>query len=309
MIDENVSRRLSRRGLAVPSREGRPPTQPFRPHLKALVGLALTASIVVASVLAPWIAPHDPYAQTIERRLLPPAFQRGGSLGHLLGTDALGRDIFSRILWGSRVSLMVGLTSVVIAGSLGTTLGLVTGYYGGRIDAVLMRLLDVQLALPFLVLALMIVAIFGGGLVKVILILGLTGWVVYARIARGEVLTVKTREFIDAARALGVPSSLILRRHILPNIVHSVIVIAALEVGSMILAEASLSFLGLGVQPPTPSWGGMVADGRDYLATAWWVSTMPGVAIVLTVLGVTLLGDWVRDMMDPRQRWTFVRTL
>jgi len=271
---------------------------------KAVAGLALAATVLVMSLLAPQIAPHDPNEQTIDERLRPPAFQSGGTWTYPLGTDGLGRDLLSRIIYGSRISLLVGFVAVTISGALGTAAGLLSGYYGGVLDALTMRLLDVQLAIPFLVLSLMIVAVFGGGLLKIILVLGLTGWVFYARVVRGEVLALRAREFVESARAVGASPARILFRHVLPNVIHSAIVISTLEVGSMILAEASLSFLGLGVQPPTPSWGGMVADGRDYLATAWWVATMPGIAIILTVLGATLLGDWLRDIFDPRLQWT-----
>ncbi|MCL4459705.1 MAG: ABC transporter permease [Chloroflexi bacterium] len=264
----------------------------------ALLGLTIVLVVIASALLAGYLAPHDPTAQNLSKRLLPP-FWMSGNMEYLLGTDPLGRDILSRIIYGSRISLLVGLCSVAISGTIGVFLGLLSGYYGGRADSFIMRLADIQLGVPFLVLAIAVVAMLQPGLRNIIIVLGLTGWVLYGRIVRGEVLSVKEREFVEAARAIGAQNHRIIRLHILPNVSTSIIVVGTLQVAHMIIAEASLSFLGLGVQPPTPTWGGMVADGRDYLALAWWVSTVPGVAIFLTVLGINLLGDWLRDSLDP----------
>jgi peptide/nickel transport system permease protein len=225
-----------------------------------------------------------------------------GDWRHLLGTDHVGRDIFSRLMYGSRISLLVSVLAVLLAGGLGAPFGLVAGYYGGWFDTVAMRFADIQQAIPFLVLALALVAAFGNGLANVIAALGITGWVVYARVVRGEALSLRARQFVEAARAVGADDRRILWRHVWPNLQGGIVVVATLQISRMIIAEASLSFLGLGVDPQIPSWGRAVADGRDYLAFAWWVSTIPGLALMLTVLSVNVLGDWLRDRWDPRLR-------
>lgn len=264
-----------------------------------IFGLGVVLAVVILAAFAPLVAPMSPIEQDVTTRLLPPLAWSDRGL-HGLGTDALGRDILSRIIWGARISLIVGTASVAVAGSLGVILGLVAGYVGGGWGALIMRLADVQLAVPFLVLALAVVAAVGPSLANLVAVLGLTGWVLYARVIRSEVLSLKERDYVQAARALGAAGGRILFRHILPNALSSMIVVATLQVARMILFEASLSFLGVGVPPPTPTWGGMVADGRGYLTVAWWVSTLPGLALFLTVLGVTLLGDRLRDVLDPR---------
>jgi len=207
--------------------------------------------------------------------------------------------VLSRIIYGARVSLLVGFAAVAISGTLGVVLGLLAGFYGGAVDAVVMRLAEVQLAFPFILLAIAVVAFVGGGLVNVVLVLGLAGWMGYARVVRGQVLSAKEREYVHAARALGVDPLRLMRVHILPNVVGSAIVLGTFAVAATIIAESSLTFLGLGVEPTTPSWGSMLADGRAYLTSGWWVATFPGLAIVLTVLSVNLLGDWLRDYLDP----------
>jgi ABC-type dipeptide/oligopeptide/nickel transport system permease subunit len=265
----------------------------------ALVGIVALILIVFCALAAPLIAPHDPQAQDITLRLHPPAWQARGNWSYPLGNDALGRDVLSRVIYGARISLLVGIAAVVVQGFLGTALGLLAGFYGGKIDSIIMRITDVQYALPFLVLALAVMAVLGPSLRNVILVLGITGWVYYARIVRAEVLSVRQREFIEAATAIGATGPRLMIRHVLPNVTASIIVIASLQVARMIISEASLSFLGMGIPPEIPSWGGMVAEGRSYVATAWWVSAFSGAAILITVMSVNLVGDWLRDELDP----------
>ena len=243
------------------------------------------------------ISPVDPNAQEITQRLLPP-----GTAGHLFGTDALGRDILSRLIYGSRVSLTVGLSAVGISSLIGVTMGMLGGFYRGWIDALLSWFSNVQLSFPFILLAIAIVAVLGSGLRNVILVLGITGWVVYARIARGDVLGAREQDYVIAARSLGASDVRLMFRHILPNILPPLIVVGTFEVARMIVSEAALSFLGLGVEPQVVSWGSMLADGRQYLHVAWWLATLPGLAIMVTVLGINLLGDWLRDELDPRRK-------
>lgn len=267
----------------------------------AVFGVAVVLIALVIVVFAPIVAPMDPTDQDLATRLLPP-FSASGRGFHILGTDPLGRDIASRVIYGGRISVLVGLAAVVVAGSIGVTLGLIAGYAGGRWSAVIMRIADVQLALPFMVLALALVAAVGPSLLNLVIVLGVTGWVLYARVVRAEALSLREREFVLAARAVGVRPAAIVIRHILPNAASSIIVMASLQMSRMMLFEASLSFLGVGVPPPTPTWGNMISDGRGYLAVAWWVSSMPGLALFVTVLGVTLVGDRLRDVLDPRLR-------
>jgi peptide/nickel transport system permease protein len=266
----------------------------------ALGGLIILFMVIASAILAPYLVPHDPIAQDINNRLKPPVWDPKGSWEHLLGTDQLGRDILSRLIYGSRISLIVGLSAVLISGTIGILIGLIAGYYGGWLDDIFMRLADIQLAFPFILLSIAVIAVLGPSLRNIIIILGITGWVVYARVIRAEVLSVRELEFIQAVHALGGQNLRILFRHILPNVISPGIVIATLEVARMIILESALSFLGLGVQPPTPTWGGMLNDGRQYLYNAWWLATFPGLAIMLTVLGINLLGDWIRDTLDPR---------
>ncbi|WP_240033930.1 ABC transporter permease [Planococcus salinus] len=266
------------------------------------VGLVIVLFVFLVAVLAPVLAPHDPAAINAANMLKPPFWMEGGSTAHLLGTDNLGRDILSRIIYGSQISLLVGITSVVVAGIIGVTVGLIAGYYGGFIDNALMRLVDSFLAIPTILFALVILSVFGPSVITLIFVLGATNWVNYARLVRGEVLTIKERDFVRAAHSIGVKSNKIITRHLLPNVISSFIVISTLSVATTIILEASLSFLGLGVQPPTVSWGSILSDGRDYLATSWWLATFPGVAITITVLGIIFLGDWLRDVLDPRSK-------
>ncbi len=266
----------------------------------AVFGSMIVFAVAFCALGAPFLALHDPNDQSLRRRLIPPAWEGKGTWEYPLGTDHLGRDIFSRAIYGSRVSLTVGFSAVLISGTLGALLGLIAGYYGGKIEAIIMRLVDIQLAFPFILLAISVVAVVGAGLKNVIIVLGIAGWMVYARMVRGEVLSVKEREFVVAAKAVGVRDSLILLRHILPNVLTPVIVVATFSVANVIILEAALSFLGVGVEPAIPTWGGMLADGREYISTAWWLATFPGLAIMFTVLGINLIGDWLRDILDPR---------
>lgn len=266
-----------------------------------IFGLLLVGLVIFMALFGAKVSPHDATEHDLRSRFKPPGFV-GNNGVHALGTDQLGRDILSRAIVGSRVSVVVGLTSVVIAGTIGVLYGLVAGFVGGTVDAVLMRVADAFLGIPFIILVIAVSGVVGAGLTTLILILGLTGWVTYARVVRAEVMVVRELEFITAARVIGQSSVKIMLKHIMPNVMASVIVLAALQVGTTILAESSLSFLGLGVQPPTITWGLMLADGRQYLGSAWWMSTFPGIAITLAVLGVVFVGDWLRDVLDPHLR-------
>jgi peptide/nickel transport system permease protein len=266
------------------------------------LGAVILVVMVLSSVFAPVVAPHDPLQAEITKRLRPPAWRDKGTAENLLGSDQLGRDVLSRTIYGSRVSLMVGTIAVLISGILGVVLGMVSAFQGGRLDALIMRIADVQLAFPFILLAIAVVAVVGGGLLNVILILGVTGWVGYARVVRSQVLSIKEKEYVEAARALGSRSLVLIFRQILPNVMTPVIVLATFNVASYMVAEASLTFLGLGVQPSIPSWGIMLADGREYMRAGWWMAVFPGLALMLTVLSINLVGDWLREYLDPRLR-------
>ena len=268
-------------------------------HWTAVFGLLLLSLVILSALFSSLLAPFDPLEQALEKRLQPPAWAGGTSL-HILGTDQLGRDILSRIIYGARVSLMVGIVSVGMAGVTGTLLGIISGVYGGLVDRIIMRLADIQLALPFILFALAVMAVLGPGLRNVVLVLGITGWVIYGRVIRSETLALREKEFVEASRALGHGKLTIMVRHIVPNILPTAIVLGTLQIANMIIAESSLSFLGLGVEPDIPTWGSMLADGRGYISSAWWVATFPGLAIMMTVLGINLLGDYLRDTLDPR---------
>ncbi len=266
----------------------------------ALFGLAVVLIVVGAALLAPLIAPFDPLEQDITQRLRAPGWQDASGKVHPLGTDHLGRDLLARVIYGTRIALLVGCAAVAISGVLGMTIGLISGYFGGRIDDLFMRLADIQLAFPFILLAIAVIGVLGPSLQNIIIVIGVSSWVVYARVVRAEVLSLREREFVQAAIALGSRDGRVLVRHILPNAFTPWLVVATLDMARVIVVESALSFLGLGVQPPTPTWGGMLADGRVYLTTAWWLATFPGLAILVTVLGINLLGDGLRDMLDPR---------
>jgi peptide/nickel transport system permease protein len=267
----------------------------------AVSGLAVLvlAAIVVAAVSAEWIAPYGANEQDITQRLRPPDLR-----GHLLGTDEVGRDILSRLFHGARVSLLIGVIAVAVSCPIGVLVGLVAGYVGRRTDDVLMRVTDIQLAIPTILLAIAVVGVLGPGVRNVVITLSVTGWTLYARLVRGEALGVKGRDFVVAARAAGASDARIMFRHVLPNVLTPVIVVAVFAVANMIILEATLSFLGLGVEPSVVTWGRMLNAGRLYLSTAWWLTAFPGLAIFLTVLAVNLLGDHLRDWLDPRLRNT-----
>jgi len=266
----------------------------------ALFGLAVVVAVVLAAVFAAWLTPFDPLEQDINQRLKEPGWRNAAGQVHPLGTDHLGRDILARVIFGARIALVVGLSAVLISGVLGMMIGLIAGYFGGKVDDFFMRLADIQLAFPFILLAIAVIGVLGPSLRNIIIVIGVSSWVVYARVVRGEVLSIRERDFVQAAIALGSRDGRILLRHVLPNAFTPWLVVATLDMARVIVIESALSFLGLGVQPPTPTWGGMLADGRVYLSTAWWLATFPGLAILVTVLGINLLGDGLRDTLDPR---------
>lgn len=265
-----------------------------------MAAMVILAVVVLTAVLAPLLAPDDPQGQDLLGRLAPPSWASGGDSAHLLGTDHLGRDVLSRLIYGSRVSLLVGVSAALLAGVIGATVGLFSGYYGGWLDRVLMRLADVQLAFPSILLALAVVAFLGSGLWIVIVVLGITGWVSYARVVRSEVISLKTRDFVTEAHAIGVGHLTIIRRHLLRNVTAPLATIATLNVASAIVAESALSFLGLGVPSDVPTWGSMLADGQLYLGTSWWIAVFPGLALMLTSLAINITGDAIRDATDPK---------
>ncbi len=263
------------------------------------LGLIIVFVVVVIAIFAPQLAPHDPNAMDPVHLLLPPCWAEAGNTDFILGTDNLGRDLLSRIIYGSRVSLLVGILAVVLAGLIGVPCGLISGYYGGIIDGVLMRLADSFLSIPKVLLALVVLSIVKPGVLTLVVVIGVTNWTAFARLIRGETMALKEREFVKASKVIGTGNITIMGRHILPNVVSSFIVVSTLYVAQTIILEASLSFLGLGIQPPTISWGGILSDGRNYLASHWWITTFPGLAITITVLGIMFLGNWLRDVLDP----------
>ena len=277
-------------------------TSRFWRSRRAVFGLSFLLIISALTLLAPVIAPYPNIEQDPSRTQLPPFSTSESGTYHILGTDALGRDLLSRMMFGGRVSLLVGVTVVSVAALLGVPLGLISGFFGKWSDALIMRVADVQLAVPFILLAIAIMAILGTGLVNVIFVLGISSWVGYARIVRGSVLSLRAQPFIEAARCTGMTDGRLVVAHLLPNVWTPVLVLATQGVGGAILAESSLTFLGLGISPLIPTWGAMIADGRNYLTTAWWISTMPGVVLTTTVLAIYFLGDGLRDVLDPRLR-------
>ena len=264
------------------------------------VGFVLALGVVAAA--APWLAPHDPTRQSLRARLVAPTLEAADGRAHVLGTDHLGRDVLSRMIVGSRVSLLVGFAAVLVGGLVGSGLGLLAGFRGGWTDTAIMTVADAQLAFPFILLAIGIIAVLGPSFTTLVVVIGLSGWVSYARILRSQVLGLRSREFVDAIHALGGSALRIIAKHVLPNVLSSLVVIATLELARAIVLEATLSFLGLGIQPPTPSWGGMVQEGREYLDSAWWISTFPGLVLMVTSIVVSRTGDWLRDLLDPTLR-------
>jgi peptide/nickel transport system permease protein len=267
-----------------------------------VAGGVFVLALALTALAAPWLAPQDPLRQTLRARLVGPTLQASDGKAHVLGTDHLGRDVLSRVIWGSRVSLLVGFSAVLVGGLLGASLGILAGYRGGFTDSVIMTIADAQLAFPFILLAIGIIAVLGPSFPTLIAVIGLSGWVGYARVLRSQVLVLRSREFVDAIQALGGSVARVIVRHILPNVLSSLVVVATLELARAIVLEATLSFLGLGIQPPTPSWGVMVQEGREYLDSAWWISTFPGLVLMLTSLAVSRTGDWLRDLLDPTLR-------
>ena len=262
----------------------------------------IIAVMVVVAVFAPLIAPHSPTEQSLPDKLKPPAWQQGGSATHLLGTDLLGRDLFSRLVYGARVSLTVAAFALLSGGLIGLAVGIIAGYLGGRIDSILMRVVDATLTFPTILIALLLAVSLGAGLRTIVIAITVIIWARFARVVRGEVLGVRARDFVSLARVHGCSGLRIMLVHIVPNVMNTFMVLLTLHIGFVIIVEASLSFLGAGIPPPTPSWGQMVADGRSHIASAWWLAVMPGAAIMLVVLAFNLFGDWLRDWLDPRLR-------
>jgi len=266
------------------------------------VGAAIVGLVIVAAVAAPLLAVTDPIEQDLSVALKPPFWLEDGSLSHPLGTDHLGRDVYSRLVYGAQISLTISVLAALLGAAVGVAAGLAAGYLGGRVDMVIMRIVDLNLAFPLILLALAVVALLGANLRNLVIVMAITTWMIYARVVRGVSLTLREQEFIQAVRALGASDARIIVRHILPNVAAPILVIWTLEVARVILMESALSFLGLGVPPPTPTWGRMLAEGRDYLTMASWIAVFPGLAIMVTVLGINFLGDGLRDLLDPRLR-------
>lgn len=258
--------------------------------------------LVLPGLFAPYLAPHNPIRGSLRARLKPPVWVPGGTITHPLGTDKVGRDILSRIIYGARISLAVSLVAILVSGAIGTALGLMAGYFGGRPDALIMRLVDISLGLPVILLALVFVAAMGASFGTVVAVTAVLLWARYARQVRGETLSIRERDFIARARVAGASHVRIMLRYIFPNVVNTLTVLATLQIGAVILLESALSFLGAGIPRPTPTWGSMIADGRDLIVVAWWIALFPGLAIMLTVLSLNLLGDWLRDHLDPKLR-------
>jgi peptide/nickel transport system permease protein len=267
-----------------------------------IIPLVIIVAFVSTAVLADVLTSHSPVKVSLPKRLRPPAWVDGGSWTHPFGTDTLGRDILTRLIYGARVSLLVAALTLILGGGLGVALGLLAGYHGGRLESIIMRAADITMAFPIILFAILLVSILGGGLLNVVISVAIVLWARYARVVRGEVLAIMQRDFIARARINGCSSLRIILIHLFPNVLNTLMVLLSLQVGWLIIVESSLSFLGAGVPPPTPTWGAMIADGRDYITRAWWVSLFPGVAIMLTVLAFNLFGDWLRDTLDPRQR-------
>ena len=267
-----------------------------------LLPVIIITIVVLTAIFADFLAAHSPTDPSLPLRLKPPFWMEGGTISYPLGTDALGRDILTRMIYGARISLVVGLLTIILGGAVGTAIGLISGYHGGRLDAVLMRVVDATMSFPIILFAVLLVVTIGSGLFNVVVAIALILWARYARVVRGEVLSIKERDFIAQARIAGCSGARIIWVHLFPNVLNTLIVMLTLQLGWVIIVEASLSFLGAGIPPPTPAWGSMVADGREYLTSAWWVTLFPGLAIMLVVLSFNLFGDWLRDTLDPKLR-------
>ena len=290
------------RDLALEKQTLRKRNRPVVLQPNFIIPVIILSLLVICAIFAPWLAPYKPTINDLPHRLLPPFFVNGGSTAHILGTDLFGRDILTRVIYGASISLSVSLLVILITASIGTVLGIFSGYMGGRWDSVLMRVTDVSLAFPAILIALLLAVILGPGFFTVVLAISIFGWAPYARLIRGEALHLHQADFVIQARIIGGSPLRIMSVHIFPNVVNPLIVIATMQVGLVILTEAALSYLGAGIPPPTASWGQMVSDGRNYIDTAWWISFFPGLAIGLVVLSGNFLGDWIRDKLDPRLR-------
>lgn len=272
----------------------------FGKRFKMTMGGAIVVAAILVALFAPFLAPHDPYRQDLLARLIPPVWSDGGEWAYPLGTDAYGRDMLSRLIYGSRLSIMVGVASALLAGTIGTTLGMIAGYKGGRTEQVIMRMVDANLAFPDILLAILIVAAIGGSALNLILVLGISGWMVYARVMFNMTRSIRERPFIEAAVSHGARDAYIIARHVFPQLIPVLTVVATLQVAQMILQETALSFLGLGLPPPTATWGAMLAEGRDRLWAAPWISNLSGLAIVIVVWGINMLGNGLREQLDPK---------
>lgn len=270
--------------------------------ITSIVGLVIILVLVLMAIFAPFVAPYDPTIGSLGDRLTPPSWQEGGSSAHILGTDVLGRDTLSRLIYGGRTSLAVAVIAILVAGSMGSLLGIAAGYLGGWVDIIIMRVVDLAFSFPTILLAMVLAVVFEPSFFNIILVISLVLWAEYARMARGETLRVKEMDFVALAQVAGISKVRIMLRHILPNVASSLIVLATLQVGIVIILESSLSFLGVGIPPPTPDWGSMIAEGRSYVVSAWWLSVVPGVAIVVTVLSFNLLGDTLTELLNPARQ-------
>jgi peptide/nickel transport system permease protein len=289
---------------AVPAPTSRSPLKRFRMGRRwfLLIPLSIITMMITTAVLAEFLTPYSSTEISLANRLRPPFWEKGGHLSYPLGTDPMGRDLLTRMIYGARVSLVVAMLALLVGGGIGAALGLMAGYYGGRLDALVMRVADTTMAFPIILFAILFVVVLGGSIVTTVFAVALVLWARYARVIRGEVLSLRERDFVAQARVAGCSSSRIMLIHLFPNILNTLVVLLSLQVGWVIIVEASLSFLGAGIPPPTPTWGSMIAEGRDYIATAWWVSFFPGLAILATVLSFNLFGDWLRDALDPKLR-------
>jgi len=267
-----------------------------------IFALSIVALYMFAVLFGPMITPYDPFKTNLNNALKPPAWQLEASTGHLLGTDSMGRDILSRLIYGARTSMIVSVLAICICAPLGVLFGLLSGYFGGKLDILIMRFTDLWMSMPAIITAILMVSVLGPSKQTVIIVVGITGWIHYARIVRGEVLSYKEREFVQLARVTGCSNTRIIFSHIFPNVVNSLIILVTLDFGRVIIITATLSFLGLGIQPPSAAWGLMLAEGRQYITYAWWMSAFPGLAILFAVLGMNMTGDWLRDVLDPKQK-------